>query len=38
MLMNGNEYFATLNDVKQRIKEAQYQAMLGANRELATLT
>ena len=33
MLINNNEYFAILEDIKIRIKTAQYKAVLGANRE-----
>jgi len=33
MLINNNEYFAVLEDIKTRIKTAQYKAALGANRE-----
>jgi len=37
MLINSNEYFAILDGIKTRIKEAQYKAVLGANRELMEL-
>ena len=37
MLINNNEYFAVLNDIKTRIKTAQYKAVLGANKELMEL-
>ena len=37
MLINNNEYFEVLNGVKTRIKEAQYRAVLGANKELIDL-
>lgn len=33
MLINNNEYFDVLGGIKSRIKEAQYKAVLGANRE-----
>ena len=33
MLMNNNEYFKVLEDIKIRIKSAQYKAALGMNRE-----
>jgi len=33
MLMNDNNYMQTLEDIKKRIREAQYRAVLGANRE-----
>ena len=33
MLMNNNEYFEILEDIKRRIRAAQYRAVLGANRE-----
>ena len=33
MLMNNDEYFKILEDIKARIKAAQYKAVLGANRE-----
>jgi predicted nuclease of restriction endonuclease-like (RecB) superfamily len=33
MLINNDEYFDVLNDIKNRIKTAQYKAVLGANRE-----
>ena len=37
MLINNNEYFVILNDIKTRIKTAQYKAVLGANKELIEL-
>ena len=37
MLINNNEYFAILEDIKTRIKTAQYKAVLGANKELMEL-
>ena len=37
MLINTNEYFEILDGIKSRIKEAQYKAVLGANRELILL-
>jgi predicted nuclease of restriction endonuclease-like (RecB) superfamily len=37
MLINNNEYFKILEDVKTRIKAAQYKAILGANKELMEL-
>ncbi|MCL2590476.1 MAG: PDDEXK nuclease domain-containing protein [Betaproteobacteria bacterium] len=33
MLINSSEYFAVLEDIKTRIKTAQFRAVLGANRE-----
>ena len=33
MLINDNEYFSVLEDIKNRIKAAQYKAVLGANHE-----
>jgi predicted nuclease of restriction endonuclease-like (RecB) superfamily len=33
MLINSNEYFDILARIKQRIREAQYRAVLGANQE-----
>jgi predicted nuclease of restriction endonuclease-like (RecB) superfamily len=33
MLMNNNDYFEVLNQIKGQIKAAQYQAVLGVNRE-----
>jgi len=33
MLMNNDNYFRMLESVKEQIKEAQYRAALGANRE-----
>jgi len=33
MLINNNEYFDVLNEIKIRIKTAQYRAVLGANCE-----
>ena len=33
MLMNNNDYFEILEDIKHRIKAAQYKATLGMNRE-----
>jgi predicted nuclease of restriction endonuclease-like (RecB) superfamily len=37
MLINTNEYFAVLENIKNRIKTAQYKAVLGANKELMEL-
>ena len=37
MLINYDDYFATLEDIKSRIKTAQYKAVLGANKELVEL-
>ena len=37
MLINNDEYFNVLNDIKNRIKTAQYKAVLGANKELIEL-
>ena len=37
MLINNNEYFSVLEDIKSRIKTAQYKAVLGANKELIML-
>ena len=33
MLINNNDYFEVLEGIKERIKTAQYKAVLGANRE-----
>ncbi|MDR0991561.1 MAG: PDDEXK nuclease domain-containing protein [Ruminococcus sp.] len=33
MLLNSNDYFQVLEDIKERIKNAQYRAILGANKE-----
>jgi len=37
MLINDNEYFNIIAEVKSRIKEAQYRAVLGANKEMIEL-
>jgi len=37
MLINNNEYFSILKEIKTRIKTAQYKAVLGANKELMEL-
>jgi predicted nuclease of restriction endonuclease-like (RecB) superfamily len=37
MLINSNEYFEILKDIKEQIKTAQYKAVLGANKELMEL-
>ena len=37
MLINNSEYFKVLDDIKTRIKTAQYKAVLGANKELMDL-
>ncbi|MDR3012590.1 MAG: DUF1016 N-terminal domain-containing protein [Chitinispirillales bacterium] len=37
MLINNNEYFAALEDIKARIKIAQYKAASNANKELMEL-
>jgi predicted nuclease of restriction endonuclease-like (RecB) superfamily len=37
MLINNNEYFEILEDIKKRIKTAQYKAILGANKEMMEL-
>ena len=37
MLINVQEYFTVLDDIKTRIKTTQYRAVLGANRELIAL-
>ena len=37
MLINNNDYFAVLDDIKSRIKTAQYRAVLGANTEMMDL-
>ena len=37
LLINNNEYFAVLEDIKTRIKTAQHKAALGANKELMEL-
>ena len=33
MLINNNEYFEILENIKTQIKTAKYKAVLGANRE-----
>lgn len=33
MLINDNEYFSVLTDIKQKIREAQYKAVLSVNQE-----
>ena len=35
--MNSPEYFNILSDVKDKIKSAQYKAVLGANKEMIML-
>ena len=37
MLINTKDYFTVLEDIKTRIKTAQYKAVLGANKELMEL-
>lgn len=37
MLVNNNDYFKLLDDVKLLIKTAQYKAVLGANKEMIEL-
>ena len=37
MLINNKEYLTILEDIKNRIKTAQYKAVLGANKELIEL-
>ncbi len=37
MLINNDEYFSILDDIKTRIKSAQYKAVLGVNKELIGL-
>jgi len=37
MLINNDEYFSVLDDIKARIKSAQYRAILGVNKELIWL-
>jgi len=37
MLLNSNEYIEILGEIKNRIKTAQYKAILSANRELILL-
>ena len=37
MLINNNEYFKILSNIKTRIREAQYKAVLGANKEMIEL-
>jgi len=37
MLINNSEYFEILENIKTRIKESQYRAVLGANKELMEL-
>lgn len=33
MLINNDSYFQILEDIKQQIKQTQYQALLGVNRK-----
>ena len=37
MLMNNDEYFGILDEIKKQIRVAQYQAVVGANREMIML-
>ena len=37
MLINSNDYFNVLNEIKSKIVEAQYRAVLGVNKELISL-
>ena len=37
MLINSNEYLATIEQVKQEIREAQYRASIRVNTELIIL-
>ena len=37
MLINNSDYFVILDDIKTKIKKAQYKAVLGANKELVEL-
>ena len=37
MLINNKEYFSVLEEIKVRIKTAQYKAVLGVNSELINL-
>ncbi|MCL2110944.1 MAG: PDDEXK nuclease domain-containing protein [Clostridiales bacterium] len=37
MLINNDEYFSVLDDIKTRIKTTQHRAVLGANKELMDL-
>ena len=37
MLINNSDYFVILDDIKTKIKTAQYKAVLGANKELVEL-
>ncbi|MDL2239768.1 DUF1016 N-terminal domain-containing protein [Bacteroidales bacterium OttesenSCG-928-L14] len=37
MLINNKDYFSVLEEIKTRIKTAQYKAVLGVNRELINL-
>ena len=37
MLINSNDYFDSLEEIKSRIKKAQYRVVLSANRELIEL-
>ena len=37
MLINNNEYFQILDDIKTQIKTSQYKAVIGANKELMQL-
>ncbi|MDD2594828.1 MAG: DUF1016 N-terminal domain-containing protein [Bacteroidales bacterium] len=33
MMINNNEYFEVLNNIKQQIRNAQYRAVLSVNQE-----
>ena len=37
MLMNNDEYFGILDEIKKEIRKAQYQAVVSANREMIML-
>jgi predicted nuclease of restriction endonuclease-like (RecB) superfamily len=37
MLMNNEDYFQVLTEIKERIRAAKYRAVLGANKELIVL-
>lgn len=37
LLISSSEYFDILSEVKDRIKSAQYKAVLGANKEMIML-
>ena len=37
MLLNDKEYFEVLNEIKTKIKSAQYKALLGVNKEMINM-